>query len=75
MTFVVCAAAMPPACAIAHGIGFGFIVYMGVRTLAGCVWDIRPAVAIPAILFVHKFALIRPHGGHAILRDSRVFPR
>ncbi|MGF6231578.1 xanthine/uracil/vitamin C permease (AzgA family) [Inquilinus ginsengisoli] len=47
MTFVVCAAAMPPACAIAHGIGFGFIVYMGVRTLAGCVWDIRPADAIP----------------------------
>ena len=74
MTFVVRAAAMPPACAIAHGIGFGFIVYMGVKMLAGCVSDIRPAVAIPAILFVRKYALIWLMG-HANLRDSGVFPR
>jgi xanthine/uracil/vitamin C permease (AzgA family) len=38
---------MPPACAIAHGIGFGFIVYMGIKALAGHVWDIHPAREIP----------------------------
>ncbi|MFE0753437.1 hypothetical protein ACFW16_05770 [Inquilinus sp. NPDC058860] len=58
MTFVVCAAAMPLTCSIAHGIAFGFITYVGVKALAGRVWDIHPAVAILAILFVCKFALI-----------------
>jgi adenine/guanine/hypoxanthine permease len=48
MTFVVCAAAMPPACAIAHGIGFGLIAYVGIKALAGRVWGIHPAIAIPA---------------------------
>ena len=72
---VAAGATLPPACSIAHGIAFGFIAYMGIRALAGHVWDIRPAAAILAILFVHKFALIWPHGGHAILRDSPIFPR
>jgi AGZA family xanthine/uracil permease-like MFS transporter len=66
---------LPPTCSIAHGIAFGFIAYVGIKALAGCVWDIHPAAAISAILFVCKFALICPHGGHAILRDSPVIPR
>jgi len=35
----------------------------------------RSGGAIPADLFVHKFVLIWPHGGHAILRDSPILPR
>lgn len=55
---VVCAVAMPLTYSIAHGIAFGFITYAGIKLLAGRVRDIHPAVAILAILFVLKFALI-----------------
>ncbi|WP_026870379.1 NCS2 family permease [Inquilinus limosus] len=55
---VVCAVAMPLTYSIAHGIAFGFITYAGVKLLAGRVRDIHPAVAILAVLFVLKFALI-----------------
>jgi len=55
---VVCGVAMPLTYSIAHGIAFGFITYAGIKLLAGRVRDIHPAVAILAVLFVLKFALI-----------------
>ena len=50
--------AMPPPCAIAHEIAFGFIPYVGVKVLAGRVWHIHSVAAIPAVLFVYKFVLV-----------------
>jgi len=55
---VVTVVAMPLTFSIAHGIAFGFIAYTGIKLLAGRFSDIRPAVAILAVLFVLKFAFL-----------------
>ena len=55
---VVVIATMPLTFSIAHGIAFGFIAYAGIKLLAGRPGDISPAVAILAVLFVLKFALL-----------------
>lgn len=51
-------AAMPLTFSIAHGIAFGFIVYAGIKLLAGRASEISWAVAILSVLFVTKFALL-----------------
>lgn len=55
---IVTIAAMPLTFSIAHGIAFGFIAYTGIKLLAGKLSDIKPAVAILAVLFVLKFAYL-----------------
>jgi adenine/guanine/hypoxanthine permease len=55
---VVTIAAMPLTFSIAHGIAFGFISYTGIKVLSGRWRDLTVAVAILAILFVLKFALL-----------------
>jgi adenine/guanine/hypoxanthine permease len=55
---VVTALAMPFTFSIADGIAFGFITYVAVKLLAGRAKDIHPAVAILAVLFVIKYAVI-----------------
>ena len=55
---VVTIAAMPLTFSIAHGIAFGFIAYTGIKLLAGKLNDVKPAVAILALLFVLKFAYL-----------------
>lgn len=55
---VVTAIAMPLTFSIAHGIAFGFITYAAIKALAGRLSELHPAVAILAVLFVVKFALI-----------------
>lgn len=55
---VVTIAAMPLTFSIAHGIAFGFIAYAGIKLLAGRLAEIPPAVAVLALLFVAKFALL-----------------
>jgi len=55
---VITVVAMPLTFSIAHGIAFGFIAYTGIKLLAGRFSDIRPAVAILAVLFVLKFAFL-----------------
>ena len=55
---VITIAAMPLTFSIAHGIAFGFIAYAGIKLLAGRAGDISLAVAILAVLFVAKFALL-----------------
>ncbi len=47
---------MPLTFSIAHGIAFGFISYAAIKLLAGRVGDVKPAIAILAVLFVAKFA-------------------
>ena len=49
---------MPLTFSIAHGIAFGFIAYAGIKLLAGRPRDISLAVAVLAVLFVVKFALL-----------------
>ncbi len=51
-------AAMPLTFSIAHGIAFGFIAYAGIKLLSGRPGDVSLAVAILAVLFVAKFALL-----------------
>ncbi|MBI1774822.1 MAG: NCS2 family permease [Proteobacteria bacterium] len=46
---------MPLSFSIAHGIAFGFISYVAIKLLAGRLGDIKPAIAILAVLFVVKF--------------------
>ncbi len=55
---VVTALAMPLTYSIAHGIGFGLITYAGVKIVSGRPKDLHPAVAILALLFLVKFAVI-----------------
>ncbi|MFZ4807265.1 MAG: NCS2 family permease [Hyphomicrobiaceae bacterium] len=55
---VIAIAAMPLTFSIAHGIAFGFISYAGIKLLAGRFGQVSAAVAILAVLFVAKFALL-----------------
>jgi AGZA family xanthine/uracil permease-like MFS transporter len=55
---VVTALAMPFTFSIAEGIAFGFISYAAIKVAAGRFSDVHPAVAILAVLFVIKFAVI-----------------
>ena len=55
---VVVIIAMPLTFSIAHGIAFGFIAYAAIKLLAGRPRDVSAAVAILAILFIAKFALL-----------------
>lgn len=55
---VVTALAMPLTYSIAHGIGFGLITYAGVKIVSGRVRELHPAVAVLALLFLVKFAVI-----------------
>jgi AGZA family xanthine/uracil permease-like MFS transporter len=53
---VMTALAMPFTFSIADGIAFGFISYVAIKTIAGRVKDLSPAVVIIAALWVVKFA-------------------
>jgi len=55
---VVTAIVMPLTFSIANGIAFGFITYAAIKLLAGRFADINPAVAILAVAFVVKFAIL-----------------
>lgn len=55
---VVTAIAMPLTYSIANGIAFGFITYAVVKVLAGKTGQVSPALAILAVLFLAKFALL-----------------
>ena len=54
----VTALAMPLTFSIAHGISFGFISYAAIKLLSGRWRDIHPAVALLALAFVAKYALL-----------------
>jgi AGZA family xanthine/uracil permease-like MFS transporter len=55
---VVTAITMPFTFSIAHGIAFGFISYAAIKLLAGRVKELPPMVAVIALVFVLKFALL-----------------
>ena len=55
---VVTALAMPLTYSIAEGIAFGFITYAAIKIVAGRFNEVHPAVAVLAVLFVLKFALL-----------------
>lgn len=55
---VVTAITMPFTFSIAHGIAFGFISYAAIKLLAGRVKELPPMVAVIAVVFVLKFALL-----------------
>jgi AGZA family xanthine/uracil permease-like MFS transporter len=55
---VVTAVSMPLTFSIAHGIAFGFISYAAIKVAAGRFKEVSPVVAVLAILFVVKFALL-----------------
>lgn len=55
---VVTAITMPFTFSIAHGIAFGFISYAAIKLLAGRVKELPPMVALIALVFVLKFALL-----------------
>ena len=55
---VVTAITMPFTFSIAHGIAFGFITYAAVKLLAGRARELPPMVAVIALVFVLKFALL-----------------
>ncbi len=55
---VVTALAMPLTFSIAHGISFGFMSYAAIKLLSGRWRDIHPAVAILAVAFVAKYAVL-----------------
>ena len=55
---VVTAITMPFTFSIAHGIAFGFITYAAIKLLAGRVKELPPMVAVIAVVFVLKFALL-----------------
>jgi AGZA family xanthine/uracil permease-like MFS transporter len=55
---VVTIVSMPLTFSIAHGLAFGFIAYAGIKLLAGRFAELNAAVAILAVLFVLKFALL-----------------
>jgi len=43
---------------IAHGIAAGFITYTAIKLLAGRFGQLRPAVAVLAVVFIIKIALL-----------------
>ncbi len=55
---VVAALTMPLTYSIAHGIGFGFIAYAGIKILAGKWREAGPVVIGLAALFLAKFVLL-----------------
>jgi AGZA family xanthine/uracil permease-like MFS transporter len=55
---MVTALAMPFTFSIAEGIAFGFITYAAIKTAAGRAREVHPAIAILAVLFLIKFAVI-----------------
>jgi adenine/guanine/hypoxanthine permease len=55
---VVTAVSMPLTFSIAHGIAFGFISYAAIKVAAGRHKEVSPVVAVLAVLFVVKFALL-----------------
>ena len=55
---VVTAITMPFTFSIADGIAFGFIAYAALKLLAGRVTELPPMVAVIAVVFVLKFALL-----------------
>ena len=55
---VVTAISMPLTFSIATGIAFGFITYAGAKLVAGRVREISAAVAVLAVLFLLRFALV-----------------
>ena len=55
---VVTAIVMPFTFSIAHGIAFGFITYAAIKLLSGRVKELPPMVALFALVFVLKFALL-----------------
>jgi AGZA family xanthine/uracil permease-like MFS transporter len=55
---VVTAITMPFTFSIAHGIAFGFIAYAAIKLLAGRVKELPPMVAVIALVFILKFALL-----------------
>jgi AGZA family xanthine/uracil permease-like MFS transporter len=55
---VITAIAMPLTYSIATGIAFGFIAYAAVKLLAGKWGQVSPALAILAILFLVRFAVL-----------------
>jgi AGZA family xanthine/uracil permease-like MFS transporter len=55
---VVTAISMPLTFSIATGIAFGFITYAGAKLVAGRVREISMAVAVLAVLFLVRFALV-----------------
>ena len=50
--------AMPLTFSIADGIAFGLIAYAGIKLLAGRWTELRPAVAVLAVFFILRFALL-----------------
>ena len=54
---VVTAITMPLTYSIAHGIAFGFITYTVIKIASGKFSDVKPAIAILAVLFIIKFAV------------------
>lgn len=54
---VIAAIAMPLTYSIATGIGFGFVGYVAVKTLAGRWGDLRFATVAIALVFILKFAI------------------
>jgi AGZA family xanthine/uracil permease-like MFS transporter len=55
---VITAIAMPLTYSIATGIAFGFIAYAAVKLLAGRWSQVSPALAILALLFLVRFAVL-----------------
>lgn len=55
---VIAAISMPLTFSIAHGIALGFITYAVVKLLSGRYRDVTPAVAVLAVLFIIKFAVL-----------------
>lgn len=55
---VVTAIAMPLTFSIANGIALGFITYAAIKLLSGRLGDINPAVAVLAVAFIVKFAVL-----------------
>ena len=55
---VVLAVTIPFSFSIAHGIAAGFITYTAIKLLAGRLRQLRPAVAVLAVVFIIKIALL-----------------
>jgi adenine/guanine/hypoxanthine permease len=55
---VITAIAMPLTYSIATGIAFGFIAYAAAKLLAGRIGQVSPALAILALLFLVRFAVL-----------------
>jgi AGZA family xanthine/uracil permease-like MFS transporter len=55
---VVTAVSMPLTFSIAHGIAFGFISYAAIKIAAGRYKEVSPVVAVLAVLFIVKFAIL-----------------